>query len=109
MERRWKAAELYRSGLSLVEVGKRLGVSDVTILRYLVKIGVKRRPLGAHNKGRVSPQRGAQRGERPELKERNDAMRAMRKDGATLKEIGNAFGISAPGVHYILSRKEGER
>lgn len=34
----------YQEGFSLIEVGKIYKVSGVTILHYLIKMGVKRRP-----------------------------------------------------------------
>lgn len=44
--RRAKAAELYKSGLTLEEVGKRLGVSHVTIHRDVTEMGLRMRPSG---------------------------------------------------------------
>lgn len=42
-ERRDQAAELYARGLTLTEVGQRLGVSPSTVLNYLAALGVDRR------------------------------------------------------------------
>lgn len=95
--RRAEAARLYRDGLTLREVGERLGVTADIVLRDLKSLGIKRRRPGPAS------------GERPEFKHRNDAMRAMRKDGATLREIGEVFGVSHQRVDQVLSRKEGER
>ena len=49
------AAELYVGGLTLVEVGQRLGVSEGTIRARLRRHGVARRPAGRRHKGSSSP------------------------------------------------------
>lgn len=40
-----------------------------------------------------------------ELTERNQRMAQMRRDGMTLREIGQAFGVSEVRVHTLVQRE----
>jgi hypothetical protein len=59
-----QAVEMYESGHTLREVGALLGVNQTTVLTWLTKLGIARRPKGtrskrSHGKGLTSRRQGS--------------------------------------------------
>ena len=85
-ERRRRAAELYRSGFTMLEVAAKLGVSTATVHFDLKALGVQPRRSG--------PEPRFDRAEATSLRER----------GQTFEQIAQRFGVSKQAVQQVLAR-----
>jgi len=87
-----RAAELYQTGLSLVDVGKALGHSPGWVSSALLHLDVATRPQGPRG-----PNHGTQ-----DLA-RIERLRAMRADGLTLEQMGAAEQITRERVRQLCA------
>lgn len=78
-------ARMYLGGATLVEVGAAFGVSDVAVLKVLVRLGMPRRA----------------RGRRPNVV-RDLMVCTYYRIGHTIRECSDMFSLSIPRVHQIL-------
>lgn len=81
--------DLYRSGMTMREVGAVVGHSSAWVRDQLADSGVKRRSQG-------------RRGVRD--RDRQLAMVALRAEGVTYQEIGERYGLTRQRVHQLLQR-----
>lgn len=88
-----RAIELYRAGLTLDEVGGKLGVSRPTVGAALKAAGEVLRPAGA-----------------PRVVDREKLLK-MRLDGVSVVDIADKLGVHPQTVYNTLNRmkKENER
>jgi DNA-binding CsgD family transcriptional regulator len=88
MESRALVRQFDGAGLTIQEVADRLGWCVSTVRKYqkMTKIDIP------HGSLRMAPT------------EREEAMAAMYRDGKTLKEIGDLYGVSRERVRQVLSR-----
>lgn len=84
-DRRAEAVKLYREGLSLVEVGERLGVSGPAVLYHLKAADEPRRPRGG-GKSRPDPLTAARRVRAV----------ALYRQGYSISQVGQILGVSRP-------------
>lgn len=80
-----RVAELYSSGLSTRQVAKEVGLSKTSVLNSLQR---SRTPVRGENT--------------PERAQRNEAIRDLRAQGHTIKEIASLVGMSEEGARYAL-------
>lgn len=83
---------LYQSGLSIEDVGAKLGCSGGTVRNALKRLGAKMRKRGPARMAALYPERTAD-------------MVAMRERGATLQEIGAKYKLTRERVRQILIRE----
>ena len=92
---RQKIEEALGMGLDRLQASAHVGVSGQTLTRYAEVLGIRQWP----RKKRERPQ---------EMKERNAEIMRMRKEGATLEEIGAHFKITRERVRQLLMRHGGD-
>lgn len=91
----WQA---YEAGASLAEVGQQFGLSAVRVSQLFRAAGLKARPHGSP--GRKRREGGEKR------RERALEMYALYLEGASLREVGQAFGLTEPRVLQIFQDAE---
>lgn len=87
--------------LTIKAVAHKLDCTPPTVKRYLKKYGIPRRSraVGYKNEGNVKLMERAA--------PRRIAMKILRKEGMTLQQIADAYGLTRQRVHQII-KKEGQ-
>ena len=88
-ERNAAVVDGYRAGKTLAELAREHSVSRSMIAKILRRTGVERRRRG--------PRPGAHA-------DRDAQIVALYRNGATLSQVGERYGISKTGVRWILMR-----
>jgi transposase-like protein len=89
-----KVKSYYASGKSLASIGKLFKVDGTTVQRWMKKHGIQRRRQGSP--GGLS---------KTTLKNISK-VRAMRRDGMTLKSIGDKLGFTRQYAEQLLNLKD---